>query len=337
MPKHSIAAPGHARTHRVAMVAYEQAQILDITGPLEVFSRASRLLSEQGRTRVPAYAVEILAHDIGPLRTSSGLELMVRRTLSKARSVDTLLVTGGVGFDAASRDEPMLAQIRRLARGARRVGSICNGAVVLAATGLLKGRAATTHWAYSGRLEAAEPSARVDDDAIYVKDGNIYTSAGVTAGMDMALAMVEEDWGRAAAIAVAQQLVMFLKRPGGQSQFSRVLAVQAREGGQFDALVTWIQQHPDALLDVGALARRAHMSARNFARRFRAACGVTPAAFVADVRVEAARRLLEDAPVPLKEVARRSGFGDEQTLRRKFRAATGILPIDYRTRFGGDS
>ena len=321
------------RARRIAMVAYEQAQILDITGPLEVFSRTSRLLVEQGRTRTPAYEVEIIAQRTGPLRTSSGLELVARRTLAEVRAVDTLLITGGMGFEAASRDAPMLAQIRRIARLARRVGSICNGAVVLAATGLLEGRAATTHWAYCDRLGAMEPSARLDNDAIYVKDGNVYTSAGVTAGMDMALAMVEEDWGRSTAIGVAQQLVMFLKRPGGQSQFSRLLAAQARDGGSFEDLVTWIQQHPEAPLDVGSLARRAHMSERNFARRFRDECGVTPAAYVADVRVEAARRLLEDAPVPLKEVARRSGFGDEQNLRRQFRRSTGIQPIDYRKRF----
>lgn len=333
MPSRTIIPPARRRLQRIAMVAYEQAQILDITGPLEVFSRASRLLVEQGRTRTPAYEVEIVAQRTGPLRTSSGLELVVRRTLAEVRSVDTLLVTGGVGFDAASRDAAMLAQIRRLARAARRVGSICNGAVVLAATGLLKDRAATTHWAFCDRLGAAEPSARVEGDAIFVKDGNVYTSAGVTAGMDMALAMVEEDWGRSLAIGVAQQLVMFLKRPGGQSQFSRLLAAQARDGGPFEDLLTWIQQHPEAPLDVPSLARRTHMSARNFARRFRSECGVTPAAFVADVRVEAARRLLEDAPVPLKEVARRSGFGDEQTLRRNFRRSTGIQPADYRKRF----
>jgi len=333
MPARTIVPIARQRLRRIAMVAYDQAQILDIAGPLEVFSRASRLLVEQGRARTPMYAVEILAHRAGPLQTSSGLELMVRRTLSQARSFDTLLVTGGVGFDAAARDQAMLAHIRRLARAARRVGSICNGSVVLAATGLLKGRAATTHWAYCDRLGATEPSARVDNDAIYVKDGNVYTSAGVTAGMDMALAMVEEDWGRALAIAVAQQLVMFLKRPGGQSQFSRLLAAQAREGGHFEELVTWIQEHPDAPLDVPSLARRAHMSARNFARRFSDECGATPAAFVANVRVEAARRLLEDAPVPLKDIARRCGFADEQSLRRNFRRSTGIQPADYRKRF----
>jgi transcriptional regulator GlxA family with amidase domain len=315
------------------MVAYDQAQILDITGPLEVFSRASRLLIEQGRARTPMYEVEILANSTGPLRTSSGLELLVRRTISSAGPLDTLLVTGGVGFDAASRDKSMLAQIRRLARRARRVGSICNGAVVLAATGLLAGRAATTHWAYCDRLGATEPSARVNSNAIYVKDGNVYTSAGVTAGMDMALAMVEEDWGRALAIAVAQQLVMFLKRPGGQSQFSRLLAAQAHEGSNFEELVTWIQEHPGAELDVTTLSKRAHMSARTFARRFRSECGATPAAFVSNIRVEAARRLLEDASAPLKEIARRCGFNDEQSLRRNFRRVTGIHPADYRKRF----
>jgi transcriptional regulator GlxA family with amidase domain len=328
-PNRSLRRPAHA----VVMLAYDDAQILDVTGPLEVFSRTSRWLADEGHREQPAYTVEVVAMRKGPLRTSSGLELMVRRTLDDVHSADTLLITGGVGFAAASRNEPLLAHIRRLARTAKRVGSICNGAVVLAATGLLKGREATTHWAFCDELGAAEPTARVENDAIYVKSGKVYTSAGVTAGMDMTLAMVEEDWGRSVAIAVAQQLVMFLKRPGGQSQFSRLLAAQAHEGGRFEELLTWIQEHPDADLDVASLAHRAHMSPRNFARRFRAECAVTPAVFVSGVRVEAARRLLEDATLSLKDVARRSGFDDEQALRRNFRVSTGILPIDYRRRF----
>ena len=322
--------------HRVVMLAYDDAQILDITGPLEVFSRASRWLVDQGHRKRPAYTVEVVASVSGPLRTSSGIDLVARRAYREVRSADTLLVTGGIGFAEAARDSELLSWIQRMGRRVRRIGSICTGALVLAAAGVLKGRPATTHWAYCDLLSRAEPTADVHPDAIYVRSDNVYTSAGVTTGMDMALAMVEEDFGRQAAIGVAQQLVMFLMRPGGQSQFSRLLKAQARAGGRLEALALWIEEHLDADLTVPVLARRASMSPRNFARRFVEECGATPAVFVEQMRVEAARCQLQDTHKSIEEIARRCGFRNNQHLRRAFLRSLGVTPTDYRERFRSD-
>ncbi|MGH8285117.1 MAG: GlxA family transcriptional regulator, partial [Steroidobacteraceae bacterium] len=209
---------------------------------------------------------------------------------------------------------------------------ICTGAMVLAAAGLLDGKPATTHWAYCTKLARLAPAAHVEKDALYVRSGKLYTSAGVPAGMDMALAMVEEDWGKATALAVAQELVMFLKRPGGQSQFSRYLEAQQRDD-RFGRLELWMLEHLDADLSVERLASRANLSPRHFAREFAAQVGATPAAYVMRVRVEEARRRIEDGATQLKDVARQCGFGDEQRLRRAFRRTLGVTPQDYRARF----
>ena len=214
----------------------------------------------------------------------------------------------------------------------QRLGSICNGAMLLAAAGLLEGRAATTHWAYLDRLATLAPKARVDRDALYVRSGNIYTSAGVTAGMDLALALVEQDHGKAVALAVAQELVLFLKRPGGQSQFSRHLAAQKRDD-LFGELELWMLEHPAENLSVERLARRMNMSPRHFARLFAGRLGVEPGAYVRRLRVEQARRRIEEGATRFKQVARECGFADEQSLRRGFQAVVGITPADYRARF----
>ncbi|MGH8185193.1 MAG: AraC family transcriptional regulator, partial [Steroidobacteraceae bacterium] len=207
--------------HRVAMLGFAQAQILDITGPLEVFARTSRWLLDHQDVRFGAYEIELVAPRAGPIDTSGGLQLLAARSFADMRPANTLLIAGGIGYQSVLKDRDLLNWIRRQASKVERIGSICTGALVLAAAGLLDGKTVTTHWAYCDRLAKLAPGARVERDAIYVQSDKLYTSAGVTSGMDMALAMVEADWGKACALAVAQELVMYLKRPGGQSQFSR--------------------------------------------------------------------------------------------------------------------
>jgi transcriptional regulator GlxA family with amidase domain len=317
------------------MLIFPDAQILDIAGPLEVFARTARWLRDHRNVEPLAYETDVVATSVGMIATSGGLRLGVERAYRSVRRVDTLLVAGGIGYAAPMSDPDLLAWLRRQAGRVERIGSICTGALVLAAAGLLDGKRATTHWAYCDRLAAAAPRARVEPDALYVRTGNVYTSAGVTAGMDMALAMVEQDWDKATALAVAQELVMFLKRPGGQSQFSRYLQAQQHDD-ELGRLELWVLENLDADLSVAVLARRANVSVRHFARRFAERFGTTPAAYVARARVEAARRRIEEGATRLKTVARQCGFADEQRMRRAFRRSLGVAPVDYRARFGTD-
>lgn len=320
------------RPHRVVMLGFPQAQILDITGPLEVFSRTSRWLADHRGAGVPAYETELVAARAGPFATSGGLQLVATRSYDNAGRIDTLLVAGGIGYEAVVKDPAQLHWITAQARRVERLGSICNGAMLLAAAGLLEGKAATTHWAYLDRLEKLAPGVDVERDALYVRAGNIYTSAGVTAGMDLALALVEQDHGKAVALAVAQELVLFLKRPGGQSQFSRHLQAQRRDD-LFGELELWMLEHAGEDLSVQNLARRMSMSPRHFARQFVARLGTSPGAYVRRLRVEQARRQIENGASRLKKVARDCGFADEQSLRRSFQGFVGITPADYRARF----
>jgi len=314
------------------MFGFPQAQVLDITGPLEVFSRTARWLAEHRGAHTPAYVTEFIAARAGPVAMSNGLQLVASRRYSAVDDADTLLVAGGIGWEQAARDRRLLQWLAAQAGRVQRLGSICNGAMLLAAAGLLEGRAATTHWAYLDQLASLAPKARVDRDALYVRSGNIYTSAGVTAGMDLALALVEQDHGKATALAVAQELVLFLKRPGGQSQFSRHLQAQRRDD-LFGELELWMLEHPGEDLSVAKLARRMNMSARHFARLFAARLGASPAAYVRRMRVGQARRRIEEGALRLKQVARDCGFGDEQALRRSFQTVVGITPAEYRQRF----
>ena len=321
-------------TRRVAMLAYPDTQVLDVMGPLEVFSRTSRLLKDTGRRRDDSYAVEILGVARGMFRTSSGLRIHADHRYDEAGSgIDTLLVAGGRGTDRYCRDARLLAWIRRQSRSVRRLASICTGAFLLAEAGLLEGRRATTHWASCGEFAARYPNVRLEPDTLYVREGSLYTSAGVTAGIDLALAMVEEDHGREVALATARQLVMYLCRPGGQSQFSAQLSVQLAEPEPLRDLQAWIVEHPRADLSVPALARRAAMSPRNFARVFTREVGMTPARFVTSVRVEAARRLLEDTSQPLETICEASGLGNLESMRRAFLRRVGVAPGQYRQRF----
>ena len=322
------------RPHRVVMLGYPKAQILDIVGPLEIFARTARWLREHKHVQRNAYQIELIAPASGWLETSGGLGLFATRRYTEMRRADTLLIAGGIGYSEAMQDQELLQWIRYQAAKVERIGSICTGALLLAAAGLLDGKPATTHWDYCDRLAQVAKHARVERDAIYVQCENLYTSAGVTAGMDMALAMVEADWGKAIALAIAQELVMYLKRPGGQSQFSRHLSAQRRDD-VFGNLELWMLDHLDADLTVETLARRADMSPRHFARLFVQRMGTSPAAYVRRLRVEQARNRIESGAMRAKQVARECGFADEQSMRRAFRHILGITPTDYRSRFAG--
>ncbi|HEX4986580.1 MAG TPA: helix-turn-helix domain-containing protein [Burkholderiales bacterium] len=313
----------------VEVVAFPGAQLLDVAGPLQVFASANDALRAAGRP--PAYAVRVVAES-SPVPTSSGLCLVVRRPGAAGGAIDTLIVSGGAGVHEAARDRRLLTWLRRRATRAKRVASVCSGAWLLAAAGLLDGRRAVTHWDECGALAHAHPKVRVEVDPIFIEDGKVWTSAGVTAGIDMSLAMVERDVGHAVAIAVARDLVVFLKRPGGQSQFSTALSLQHGDD-RLDRLHGWIAGNLAADLSVPALAARAGMSERTFLRYYAAATGRTPARAVESLRVEAARQLLATTRVPVKRVAARCGFGSEETMRRSLLRQAGVTPGEYRARF----
>ena len=322
------------KPRRVVLLAYPDAQILDVTGPLEVFARAERWLHETGRSAARAYGIELVARRRGPLRMSSGLELVAQRSLTECRGpIDTFLVAGGIGCFAALRDRVLVAWIRRAAARSRRVASVCTGAFLLAEAGLLDGRRATTHWGACAALAERYPRIEVDPDPIFVRHGRFYTSAGVTAGMDLALALLEEDHGREVALSVARELVMYLKRPGGQSQFSAQLRLQSADREPLRELQAWIADHLDADLSVPALARRVAMSPRHFARVFTDQVRATPARVVERVRVEAARRRLEETQDGVESVAAACGFGSAEVMRRAFLRTLRVSPATYRSRF----
>ena len=314
----------------VWILMFPDAQVLDVTGPLEVFALAHRLSSGRG----PRYEISVLAPEAGAVSTSSGLSLLAGRGIRQATGpVDTLLIAGGEGTRAAMRNARLVSWIRRTALRARRVTSVCSGAFLLGEAGLLDGRRATTHWAVCDALQQRYPKARVERDPIFVRDGKVSTSAGVTAGMDLALELVEEDGGRDLALSVARWLVMFLRRSGGQSQFSVQLSAQVAERRGLRELQTWIADHLGDDLSVPALARRAGMSPRNFARAFRREIGTTPAAYVEAQRVEGARRLLETAEASVAEVAAACGFARVETMHRAFRRGVRVTPGQYRRHF----
>ena len=321
-------------TRRIVMVAFPDAQIIDITGPLEVFGRAARLLSDERGWRVPAYTVEIAASKAGALTTSSGIRLIADRSLAQVRGpIDTLLIAGGRGTTDALRDRAMIEWLRNSVRRARRLCSVCTGAFILAEAGLLDGLSATTHWRQCDRLATDYPAVSVETDPIFVRSGKIFTSAGVTAGIDLALALLEDDHGCDVALAVARELVMFLRRPGGQSQFSVQLSTQQADREPIRDLQRWVGDHLGADLSVETLARRAAMSPRNFARVFTREVGMTPGEFVENLRVEAARRRLEESADGIDSIASNCGFGTRESMRRAFIRTLHVPPSAYRSRF----
>ncbi len=323
-----MSASAQRRTpQRIVIVAFPDCQALDLVGPLEVFQGARRSDPE-------AYAVEVVSPGGAPFATSSGLRVTPAHSTAQLRGpIDTLVVCGGWGVVAAERDESFIRWLRGAAKRSRRVASVCTGAFLLARAGLLDGRRATTHWSACDDLARRYPDVDVEGDAIFVHDDGVWTSAGVTAGMDLALALVEDDLGRDIALQIARWLVLFIQRPGGQSQFSAQLAVQHAERRPLRELQAWIADHPAADLRVEALAARAAMSPRNFARAFQREVGATPAAYVESVRVDAARRALADGGDTVEAVARACGFGTPETMRRSFHRRLGVGPVAYRARF----
>ncbi len=323
----------HTSPRRVAILAFPEVQSLDLAGPLEVLAGANALLEQTGR-RGRSYEVEIVGRETRPLRTSSGLTITPAGALSARRApLDTLIVPGGTGHRAAAADEAIIAWIAATAASSRRVASVCTGAFLLARAGLLDGRRACTHWASAAALQLAHPEVTVDPEPIFIRDGDVWTSAGVTAGMDLALALVEEDLDREAALTIARHLVMFLRRPGNQSQFSATLAAQEPERAPLREVQRAIVEDVAGDHSVEAMAARAHMSPRHFARAFRSETGVTPARYVERVRLEAARRRLEDAAEPVAAIAAACGFGTAETMRRVFIRALAVAPAEYRRRF----
>jgi transcriptional regulator GlxA family with amidase domain len=313
--------------HHVALFAVPDLQILDLVGPMEVFDAANALLPR------PAYGLQVVSLTGGPVLCSSGLCIETAASSGLTESLGTLVVAGGNGTRAARQDPDTVAEIARLAGLSARVTSVCSGAFLLAKAGLLAGRRATTHWSATERLAQAHPDVEVVPDALHVQDGPVWTSAGVTAGIDLALAMVAVDHGEELARQVAQWLVVYLRRPGGQSQFSAHLAAQVPTRPSMAKVMAHIAAHPQTDLSVAALARRATMSPRHFARVFAAEVGVTPAAHVERIRVEAARHQLETTDQPLAQIAERCGFGTVATLHRAMRRVAGVTPAAYRARF----
>ncbi len=304
--------------------------MLDIAGPLQVFATANVISTRTGQP-VP-YVTQVIAGNGALVTTSAGLPLMTSPLPSARSKVDTLIVAGGPGVRSAAQDATRVRWVRTHAGSARRVASVCTGAFLLGAAGLFDGRRAVTHWTECSELARRCPEAKVESDPIFVRDGAVWSSAGITAGIDLALALVEEDLGRDLALAVARHLVMFLKRPGGQSQFSTALSLQMADD-RFGALHEWITDNVARDLSLPALAERAGMSERTFSRRYVEATGHTPARAIERLRVEAARRLLSDTRLPVKRVAERCGFGSEETMRRSFIRILSATPQDYRARF----
>jgi transcriptional regulator GlxA family with amidase domain len=307
--------------------------LASLAGPLEVFSRATKIMT--GTRRSPAYRIELLT--TGDVLPISGLSLSLvggRHWTEAAEPIDTLLVLANANT-AESHGEPqldpeLLAWLQRQAQRVRRIASVCAGAFVLAAAGILDGKEATTHWSLADTLAARYPHISVDGDRIYTKDGKVWTSAGVTAGTDLALAMVEEDYGNAVALEIARRMVVFLRRTGGQKQFSTQLAGQAADHQPIRELIAWMTEHLDTDLSVRALARRAGMSERNFSRVFTDQVGMTPARFVARLRMEAAQSKLAEGSDKIETVAQRVGFGNGEALRRRFQNEYGASPNSFR-------
>jgi transcriptional regulator GlxA family with amidase domain len=321
-----MAAPGEARpVHRVAIVVFPGVQPLDAVGPHEVFAGANRLGGD--------YDVDLVAPTAGAVVAESGLTLHAE-PLGAPDTVDTLLLAGGAGVRAAADDADLVAWVGETAVHAERVATVCSGTFLAAAAGLCDGRRVTTHWARAEQLARRHPRAEVDPDPIYQRDGDLWTSAGVTAGIDLALALVEEDHGPEAAQTIARWLVMFLRRPGGQSQFAVPVWAEPAPPGPVRQAQDLVHADPGADWRVAELADRVGLSPRHFSRAFTEQVGQSPGHYVATVRVEAARRLLEQEPrATTATVARRCGFGTAESLRRAFLRRLGVPPEQYRRRF----
>ena len=324
-------------SRRVVFLVAPGLEVLDLTGPFQVFNTASRLLGKHSGAAVPVYRTEVIALSRQTsLVTNSGLQLRAHGSFQRAHGkIDTVLVVGGENVEEDAVGSRAVQWVREVAARTRRVGSVCTGAFLLARAGLLDGRKATTHWNWCERLARQYPQVKVVPDPIFVRDGNLYTSAGITAGMDLALALVEEDYGPRLALEVARHLVLYLRRSGGQSQFSAALTMQLSDREPLRELQSWMRENLDAPMDVETLARRVSMSQRNFARVFRKETRLTPAKYVERLRVDTARRRLEESRQSLKRIAHECGFGTAGSMRSAFQKLLGVSPGQYRQHFQG--
>jgi transcriptional regulator GlxA family with amidase domain len=313
----------------VGVLAYGNVQALDLSGPLDVFGTANAR-----RAGSPPYRISIIGLDREVVHTESGLAIVPACTIEDAPPLDTLIIPGGCGSRLVDSDRKLLAWIRKRALTTRRVVSVCTGAYILAATGLLNGRRVTTHWRFAGDLARRYPDLRVESDQLFLRDGRFATSGGLSAGMDLALALIEEDLGAATALAVARELVMYLKRPGNQTQFSAPLAAQFRGTGRLSLLIDWLLEHLGEKLTLERMAAQSAMSVRHFRRLFVETFGVSPARFVERLRLEQACVLLTQGRSSMARVARISGFNSADAFGRAFRARYGVSPGEYRERFG---
>ena len=312
---------------RIVLVAFPEMEILDVTGPLSAFHAATRYIPGA------QYRLEVTSMRGGQIRSSCGLEIATTSIADVRGPIDTIVVVGGDGTRDAFVDHQLLHHVRRLAAGARRVTSVCTGAFLLGATGLLAGRRAATHWAWCALLDEMFPDVAVDNDAIFVRDGNVWTSAGVTSGIDLALALIADDHGHQAASEVARHLVVYLRRSGGQAQYSTILGAQVAEREPIRDLLSWLSDHLTNDLSVAALADQFHLSPREFTRVFKDQVGTTPADHVESVRLEAACRLLETTEASVQQIARTCGFGTPETMHRVFRRRLDTTPGDHRRHF----
>lgn len=318
--------------HTVLLLVFPDFQLLDATGPADVFAAVDEHLPPAKR---PAYRLEALSLAGGLVRSSTGLELATRALSEPEQAAGcTVLVAGGFGVQAALQQGDLARWLARAAPHATRCASVCTGAFLLAQAGLLDGRPVVTHWRYAQWLQRLFPRVRVMPDALFVRDAQFYSSAGVTAGMDLCLSLVEEDHGRDVSLQVARGLVMYLRRPGGQRQFSaELLAQQAPPGGQMERLVAWLRERLGQTVDVEEMAAQMAMSSRTLHRHCQAEMGMTPAKLLLQLRLERASQLLEGGEPGLKRVAQQAGFGSEYNLRRAFVQALGVTPGEYRQRF----
>jgi transcriptional regulator GlxA family with amidase domain len=323
---------GHGRPIKIGLLGPHEARILDLAGPWEVFTRANEVLAEQQPNQKPGYDLTLATIDSSKLIHCFG-QLSIRvggNFRSLGTGLDALLVGGGRATWELPKNEDFLAWLREVSSTVRRLAAIGSGAFFLAEAGLLQGKRATTHWRWADRLKKSYPSILVDPAPVFVRDGHVYTSAGVSVSMDLTLAMVKEDYGQALAGEVAKRLVVFVYRPGEQPQVSQALTLQVSGNDRFRDLRPWILNHLDKDLSIGALAKRAAMSVRNFSRRFRQLFGVTPADFVIRVRVEAACRRLEESRLTLEQIATECGFSSADLLRRAFHRTLGSVPSRFR-------
>ena len=321
----------NAMQRRIAIVALAETELLDIAGPYQAFVRASQLVQEQKNLPAPPYRVDVLTVGGPTVTTWLGLTLSgTQRYERYTEAPDTLIVAGRPEVAGSEKNPELVFWLRRHARETRRICSVCTGVFLLAQAGLLDGKRATTHWQFAEELSKRHPRIKVDPEPVFVRDGNVYTSAGCTAALDLSLALVEEDWGNAIVTEIARELILFVRRAGSQAQFSAALALQTVARQPMRDLQDWIFENLRLPLTVEDLAERAHMSPRNFARTFTKEVGMTPAKFLEALRIDAARRRLQETDMGVDQIAADCGFGTDETMRRVFVRQLGVAPSAYR-------